>query len=89
MIQLTRLNGQPLTINSDLVKQIENSPDTMITLVNGEKIIVRETVEQIVERTVAFRRRVLDGLGMNFSGWPTPKGEDSRADRKGSSREEV
>jgi flagellar protein FlbD len=86
MIQLTRLNGQPLTINSDLVKQIENSPDTMITLVNGEKIIVRETVEQIVERTVAFRRRVLDGLGMNFAGWSLPKGEDSQSDRRGPSR---
>jgi hypothetical protein len=61
----------------------------MITLVNGEKIIVRETVEQIVERTVAFRRCVLEGLGTNFAGWPTPKGEDSRADRKGPSREEA
>lgn len=89
MIQLTRLNGQPLTINSDLVKQIENSPDTVITLLNGEKIIVRETVEQIVERTVAFRRRVLDGLGMNFSGWPAPKVENVQADRKGPPRGEA
>jgi flagellar protein FlbD len=88
MIQLTRLNGQSVTVNSDLVKQIENSPDTMITLLNGEKIIVRETVEQIVDRTVAFRRRVLDGLGMNFSGWSASKGEDSQTDRKASSRGE-
>jgi len=69
MIQLTRLNGQPLVINSDLIKLVENTPDAVISLVNGEKIVVRETVEQILERIVQFRRRVLDGLQMNFSGW--------------------
>ena len=69
MIQLTRLNGQPLVINSDLIKLIESAPDTVISLVNGEKIVVRETYDQILERIVQFRRRVLDGLQMNFSGW--------------------
>ena len=67
MIQLTRLNGQPLVVNSDLIKLIEYAPDTVITLVNGEKIIVRESGEQILERIVQFRRRVLDGLPLNFS----------------------
>ena len=42
MIQLTRLNNSPLIVNSDLVKFVEQSPDTVITLVNGEKILVRE-----------------------------------------------
>jgi flagellar protein FlbD len=69
MIQLTRLNGNPLVLNSDLVKLIENTPDTVITLVNGEKIVVRESGEQILEQIVEFRRRVLRGLPMNFSGW--------------------
>jgi flagellar protein FlbD len=73
MIQLTRLNGLPLVINSDLIQLIENTPDTVISLVNGEKIVVRETCEQILERTVQFRRRVLDGLQMNFSGWTSPR----------------
>jgi flagellar protein FlbD len=73
MIQLTRLNGSPLLINSDLIKLIENAPDTVISLVNGEKIVVRETSEQILERIVQFRRRVLDGLQMNFSGWSASK----------------
>jgi len=73
MIQLTRLNGQPLVINSDLIKLIENAPDTVISLVNGEKIVVRETVEQILGRIVQFRRRVLDGLQLNFSGWTSPR----------------
>jgi flagellar protein FlbD len=62
MIQLTRLNNKPLTINSDLIKFVEQSPDTLITLVNGEKIVVRESVEEIRSRIVAFRRSVLEGL---------------------------
>lgn len=75
MIQLTRLNGQPLVINSDLIKLIEYAPDTVISLVNGEKILVRESGEQILERIVQFRRRVLDGLQMNFSAWTAPRAE--------------
>jgi uncharacterized protein YlzI (FlbEa/FlbD family) len=82
MIQLTRLNGHPLAINSDLVKMIENAPDTVITLVSGEKIVVRETGEQILERIVAFRRRVLSGLEMNFSGWTSPNVEEAEDEGK-------
>jgi flagellar protein FlbD len=73
MISLTRLNGLPLVINSDLIKLIENAPDTVISLVNGEKIVVRETSEQILERIVQFRRRVFEGLPMNLSGCSSPQ----------------
>ena len=62
MIQLTRLNNQPLVVNCDLIKSVENAPDTVLTLVTGEKIIVRENVDQILERVIAFRRAVLAGL---------------------------
>ena len=62
MIKLTRLNNQPLVVNCDLIKSVENAPDTVLTLVTGEKIIVRETTEQILERVVAFRRAILAGL---------------------------
>jgi len=62
MIQLTRLNNTPLTVNSDLIKFVEQSPDTVITLVNGEKIIVRENASQVVDRIVHFRRVVLQGM---------------------------
>jgi flagellar protein FlbD len=82
MIPLTRLNGQPLVINSDLIKFIENTPDTVISLVNGEKIVVRETSEQILEKIVQFRRRVLDGLQMNFSGWSSPRAGSTDATPK-------
>jgi flagellar protein FlbD len=62
MIQLTRLNNQPLMVNSDLIKYVERAPDTVLTLVTGEKIIVRETPEHVLERIVAFRRAILAGL---------------------------
>lgn len=62
MIKLTRLNNIPLIVNSDLIKCVENSPDTVLTLVTGEKIIVRETTELVLERVIAFRRAILAGL---------------------------
>jgi flagellar protein FlbD len=62
MIQLTRLNGQLLAVNSDLIKFVERSPDTMLTLVNGEKVIVRESMDQVISRIVDFRRVLLAGL---------------------------
>lgn len=59
MIELTRLNGNPMVLNSDLIKIAEASPDTMLTLVNGEKLIVRETCKQVTERVLAYRARLL------------------------------
>jgi len=66
MIQLTRLNNQPLVVNSDLIKFVEQAPETVITLVTGEKIVVRENVPQILDHIVQFRRAVLNGI---FPGW--------------------
>jgi flagellar protein FlbD len=59
MIQLTKLNGNPMVLNSDLIKTAESSPDTMLTLINGEKLIVREDCAEIVERVLAYRARLL------------------------------
>jgi flagellar protein FlbD len=59
MIQLTRLNRTSVTVNSDLIKLIEQSPDTVITLVNGEKLLVRETIPEILDRIVQFRRSII------------------------------
>jgi flagellar protein FlbD len=59
MIELTRLNGNPMVLNSDLIKTAESSPDTMLTLINGEKLIVREDIAEVVERVLAYRARLL------------------------------
>ena len=47
--------------SADLIKFVEQNPDTVITLVNGEKILVQEPVSEIVSRIVEFRRRLLAG----------------------------
>lgn len=62
MIELTRLNGKPMVLNSDLIKTAEASPDTMLTLINGEKLIVREEIAEVVERVLAYRSRLLAGV---------------------------
>jgi len=59
MIELTRLNGRAMMLNSDLIKTAEASPDTMLTLINGEKVIVREEIAEVVERILAYRARLL------------------------------
>lgn len=58
MIALTRINGSPLVLNCDLIEQIESMPDTIIRLTNGHRVVVRETPDDVVDRVVAFQRRV-------------------------------
>jgi len=62
MIQLTRLNNKPLMVNSDLIKFVEQSPDTLVTLITGEKIVVLERAQEVLDRVIEFRRSVLRGL---------------------------
>lgn len=62
MIRLTRLNNQPLMVNSDLIKFVEHAPDTVLTLVTGEKILVSEPAERVLEKIVEFRRSILAGM---------------------------
>lgn len=62
VIQLTRLNNQPLVVNADLIKLVEQAPDTVITLVTGEKLVVRESTEEVIRRVIGFRRELLVDL---------------------------
>lgn len=59
MIELTRLNGRSMVVNCDLIKTAESSPDTMLTLINGEKLIVHEEIGEVVEKVLAYRARLL------------------------------
>lgn len=63
MIKLTKLNNQALAVNADLIKFVEQAPDTVLTLISGEKIVVRENAEEVIRRIVEFRRTVLCGTG--------------------------
>lgn len=58
VIPVTRLNGQTIIINLDLIETLEQTPDTVITLTNGKKFVVRESVNEIVAEIVRFKRLV-------------------------------
>lgn len=77
MIQLTRLNNHPLIVNSDLIKFVERAPDTVLTLVSGEKIVVLETSEQVLEKIVEFRRLILSGAALCSSKVPGAPTDES------------
>ena len=62
MIVITRLNHTPLVVNPDLIVFIEETPDTIITLANGEKIVVQETVGEVIKRVVEFKRSIFGPL---------------------------
>jgi flagellar protein FlbD len=59
MIQLTRINHAPLVVNSDLIEHIEATPDTILSMANGQKIVVLESAEEIIRKVIAFRRAIL------------------------------
>jgi flagellar protein FlbD len=63
MIRLTRLNQTELIINSDLIEHVEIGGDTVIKLTDGNSFVVKESAEEIVERVVRFKRRILDIAG--------------------------
>lgn len=59
MIKLTRINLAPFYLNADLIEHMEATPDTVISLTTGQKFVVIEPPETVIERIVAFRRRVV------------------------------
>jgi flagellar protein FlbD len=90
MIPLTRLNRTPLFLNSDLIEHIEAAPDTVVSLLNGQKLLVLETPEDIIERVIQFRQAVTaqpfsssrkgpSENGCRLVAWPT-SGEASSDD---------
>ncbi len=58
MIRLTRINQRQLVLNSDLIEQIEATPDTVITMTNGQKLVVADSAEAVIEKIIAFRRSI-------------------------------
>ncbi len=57
MIKLTRLDNQQFILNADLIRYVENRPDTYVTLTSGERIVVCETMNEVVERAVEYQQR--------------------------------
>ena len=66
MVLLTRLNGQPVAINPDLIAWIEIMPDTTVSLIGGDKLIVKESLDTVIDRIIQYRRATVGG--------PMPRG---------------
>jgi len=58
MISVTRLNGKAMVVNAELIRTVEENPDTTITLVNGDRIIVRESMRDVVEKSIEYGRHL-------------------------------
>lgn len=58
MIQVTRLNGTQYFVNAELIQTIESTPDTVITLTDGIKIVVHETATDLIQEIIDYRRKV-------------------------------
>jgi flagellar protein FlbD len=58
MIALRRLNNQQIMVNAELIEQLETTPDTVVTLTSGNKLIVRDTMEEIQAKIIDYKRRV-------------------------------
>jgi len=56
MIRLTRLNGKPFVLNAELIQTLDETPDTVITMVDGKKFIVAENLEEVIRLVLEFRR---------------------------------
>lgn len=64
MVLLTRLDGREVLVNDDLVVIVDRTPDTVMHLTTGDRIVVREPLEDVMERVIAFRRRVFAGVSL-------------------------
>jgi flagellar protein FlbD len=62
MIEVSRLNGSIYFLNPDMILTLEATPDTVITLTSGEKLMVRESPADLIDRFVAFKRRIVAEL---------------------------
>jgi len=58
MILLTKINKAPIVVNCDMMQHIEETPDSVITLNNGDKVVVTERINEIIEKIVEYRRRI-------------------------------
>ena len=61
MINLTRLNGTPFVLNAEVIREVEATPDTIITLSTGEKIVVGESVDAVTSAVIDYKRAIMGG----------------------------
>ena len=58
MITLTRLNGQEMVINAEKIRYLEQTPDTVVCCDHGERVMVKETMQEVIRRSIAYARMI-------------------------------
>ena len=74
MINLTRLNGTEIVVNADVVESLEATPDTVLSLTSGQKLAVRETIDEVIEKVVRYQQQVHASLPVTLRE-PVPAAE--------------
>ncbi|HLK49913.1 MAG TPA: flagellar FlbD family protein [Bryobacteraceae bacterium] len=72
MIYVTRLNHTPVVLNCDLIEHIETTPDTVISLTTGQKMMVLESADEVVDRVIRYRRSLLSPENMERTPHDSP-----------------
>ena len=62
MIKLTRTNGREFVLNADLIEEVQETPDTVITLTNGKKLLVKDSADNIIKKVVNYRQKIMAGI---------------------------
>lgn len=57
MIKLTRLDGEPFVLNAEMIRYVETRPDTFVTLTTGERMVVAESMDEVVNRAIAYQQQ--------------------------------
>jgi len=58
MIKLTKLNGKEFVLNCELIETVESTPDTVITLTNSKKFVVKQSIETVIDRVIEYKKRI-------------------------------
>ncbi len=59
MVKITRLNNTILVVNADLIEFLEATPDTIVTLTTGRKVVAKESIDELIDKVVEYKRRAL------------------------------
>lgn len=62
MIKLTRTSGKEFILNADLIVEVQETPDTVITLNNGKKLLVKDSADDIISKVITYRQRIMNGI---------------------------
>jgi flagellar protein FlbD len=58
MIRLTKINGTAIVVNAELLEMVESTPDTIVSLSTGKKILVKDTIDEVIQKVVAYKKEV-------------------------------